>query len=162
MSYLETYNPQWPRWYLQLSEEIMRHVSVNVKLYHIGSTAIPHLMAKPCIDILAEVMDHKTALQMIQPLVDLGYEYRGAYGIEGRYYFAKSSPQKVHLHAFITGADEIDKHLHYVKVMSRNPEMVKLFSAIKQQIQHEYPSDKSRYQQQKGFFYERIFAKYPL
>ncbi len=94
-------------------------------------------------------------------MVGLGYQYRGEYGIKGRYYFAKTAPLKFHLHAFIQGAVEIDKHLYFVKFMSENPELVKEFSAIKQQIYRQYPSDKSRYQQEKAFFYEQIFAQYP-
>ncbi len=65
MSYLQPYNPKWPNWFQQQHDEIMAELNGGVKLHHIGSTVIVNLAAKPCIDILAEVVDHETALTMI-------------------------------------------------------------------------------------------------
>ena len=160
MSYIEPYNDQWPEWFRQEQQAITSQVTTEVTLHHIGSTAVPGFVAKPCIDVLAEVNDQNSAEAMIEPMQRLGYEYRGEYGIEGRYYFVKYTPKKFHVHTFVAGAEAIDKHLLYVDVMLSNPEMVRDFNDIKRQLSAQYPNDRQSYQKHKGHFYHDLFERY--
>ena len=133
-AYLQPYNPLWPKRFDQESELIIQATTLNLKLFHIGSTAVEGLYAKDCIDILGSLANIEQAKGIIKALGQLGYEYRGEYGISGRYYFAKSQPNKFHLHIYAQGAESIKKHLNYVKVMSENPKYVEEFNDLKQKL----------------------------
>jgi ribosomal protein S18 acetylase RimI-like enzyme len=53
---LSKYNPAWPQWYAEERDNLSRLLGDRiVRIRHIGSTAVPGLMAKPTVDILLEV-----------------------------------------------------------------------------------------------------------
>ena len=70
-----------PRWSLMFEEEAARVASVLnrdlvVRIDHIGSTAVPGLVAKPIIDLLVSVHSLVEARQVaVSPLEKLGYAY---------------------------------------------------------------------------------------
>ena len=50
---VENYNPKWIDFFLLEKKNIENTLNDNCKeIYHIGSTAIPNMIAKPIIDIL--------------------------------------------------------------------------------------------------------------
>ncbi|MGK7951652.1 MAG: GrpB family protein [Xenococcaceae cyanobacterium] len=50
------YNPQWKKAFEAESQQIAKALATNlVVVHHIGSTAIPHIYAKPIIDFLIEL-----------------------------------------------------------------------------------------------------------
>ena len=52
------YDPQWKTAFEAESQHIAKALATNlVVIHHIGSTAIPHIYAKPIIDFLIEVKD---------------------------------------------------------------------------------------------------------
>ncbi len=127
---------------------------IEINIHHIGSTAVVGLSAKNCIDMLGVVDDIENIDPMILPLIQLGYEYQGEYGVSGRVYFSKSSGPKCHLHVFQKGNPNIEKHLSYVRLMNKTPQLVDEFNQLKNKLHALYPNNKNRYQQEKAFFYE--------
>ena len=93
--YLFPYNAAWPGEYQVQAQQIAAACDDAVTLHHIGSTAVAGLYAKDCIDILGVVDKLERVQHFIRPLAALGFEYRAAYGIEGRAYIAKAQ-RKVH------------------------------------------------------------------
>jgi GrpB-like predicted nucleotidyltransferase (UPF0157 family) len=156
VAYLYPYNPQWHHRYLNEAEVIKQASVIDLDLYHIGSTAIKGMYAKDCIDILGVISSFNEGKKIIKHLESLDYEYRGEYGVKGRHYFSKNQPNKFHLHIFTQSSEEIIKHLHYVNVMSKSPKLVEEFNIIKQKIFKLHPTDKTKYQQQKSSFYEKV------
>ena len=52
---LSEHDPEWKHWYAEEKELLSRHFgTLPVRLHHIGSTAVPGLLAKPTVDILLE------------------------------------------------------------------------------------------------------------
>ncbi len=75
-------------------------------IQHVGSTSIPGIVAKPIIDVAIAVRDFDEVRICIEPLVRLGYEYRGEMGIPRRHFFTLGDPRTVHIHMNeITSAD---------------------------------------------------------
>jgi GrpB-like predicted nucleotidyltransferase (UPF0157 family) len=72
---MSPYDPGWPVSF----EREERRLSVALRpwlvapLEHIGSTAVPGLVAKPIIDIVAVVTDIGAAAAAVQPLAGLGW-----------------------------------------------------------------------------------------
>ncbi|MDQ7862221.1 GrpB family protein [Peribacillus frigoritolerans] len=67
-------------------EDIFGPEMMNV--YHIGSTAIPAIHAKPVIDILAVVKDVECVADFNKEMEEMGYDARGENGIAGRRFFS--------------------------------------------------------------------------
>ena len=154
--YIVPHNPQWKNIYKAESEKILRSVDIDIKLIHIGSTAIDGLYSKDCIDILG-VIDHvELARKLVIPLEDLGYLYKGEYGIQNRHYFSKALNPKVHLHICPLGHEQIERHLHFVNIMKSSEGLVKELNEVKAKLANN--SSKEVYQLQKKSYYEKILA----
>ena len=106
-------------------------------IHHIGSTAIPDILAKPIIDILLEVSDLAWLDQFAGALERLGYEAMGEFGIAGRRYFRKTSPDGVrthHLHAFLSGSPDVARHIAFRDYLKTYPDQARRYSELKQSL----------------------------
>jgi GrpB-like predicted nucleotidyltransferase (UPF0157 family) len=91
------YDPSWPGVF-EIEREVLSRVlgELAVEIHHIGSTAVPGLVAKPIIDILVEVHD-MAALDRLNPAMEaIGYDCMGEYGIPGRRYYRKGGDHRTH------------------------------------------------------------------
>jgi len=153
--YIHPHNDKWQLEFENEKAAIVAAYEGEIDIFHIGSTAIKGLYAKDCIDMLGVVKDISKVSSLKQNFVELGYEYRGEYGISGREYFAKKQ-RKVHLHIFNYGDVNVEKHLNFVNVMRGNAELINELNQIKQGLHAKYPNDRNSYQSEKEFFYNRI------
>jgi GrpB-like predicted nucleotidyltransferase (UPF0157 family) len=128
--------PHDPAWAAAFTAEAARlrpaFGACLVALHHIGSTSVTGLVAKPIIDLMAEV----TVLDAIDTAAVLGlaYEAMGAYGIEGRRYFRKidaAGRRTHHLHVFQTGSPHVTRHLAFRDYLRSHPEAVAAYAALK-------------------------------
>ncbi|WP_281255765.1 GrpB family protein [Shouchella patagoniensis] len=84
------YQPSWEDSYKQESiklEQVFQEDMIGI--YHIGSTSVPGLAAKPIIDLLIVLKSVEDADKKTAAIEKLGYEARGENGIAGRRYFQK-------------------------------------------------------------------------
>ena len=108
-----------------------------VAMHHIGSTAIPGIIAKPVIDMLAEVHSVAVLESQSQALAGIGYEALGEFGIAGRRYFRKDAPDgtRTHqLHAFAVGSHEIRRHLAFRDFLRAHPADAHAYAALKRAL----------------------------
>jgi GrpB-like predicted nucleotidyltransferase (UPF0157 family) len=156
MPYIHPHSLQWKRTFEAESDHIHKQVTIEIDLIHIGSTAVPGLMAKDCIDILGVVSQFDDGFKLNESLAKMGYESRGEYGIEGRHYFVKYKPQKIHLHVFAVGNVNIEKHLLFVKTLEDSPDRIKEFNQLKLDLLNQFPDNPKQYQKHKSSFYQSI------
>jgi len=69
-----------------------------LRIEHIGSTAIPGMVAKPIIDIMVAVVSLAVAAELIPVVGSLGYEYKPHDTIPERVYFAKERSPEYRTH----------------------------------------------------------------
>jgi GrpB-like predicted nucleotidyltransferase (UPF0157 family) len=75
---LVSYDEGWPQEFDAEAKRIRALIGERLlDIQHIGSTAIPGMIAKPVIDIAIAVRSAKDALACVAPLESLGYTYRG-------------------------------------------------------------------------------------
>ena len=73
---LVEYDPSWPEKFQREKQKIMEAIGQDVlAIEHIGSTAIPFMIAKPVIDIQIGVKTLRDAVPCIPKLEKLGYKY---------------------------------------------------------------------------------------
>lgn len=72
---LKEYNPDYAAWYQSAKEEILRVVDGAdvVRISHIGSSAVPGLLAKPIVDILLEISGCCNVTKLQEDLKRIGF-----------------------------------------------------------------------------------------
>ncbi|MCH8993496.1 MAG: GrpB family protein [Chloroflexi bacterium] len=128
------YEPNWPAAFEQERARIVAALGNVmedvVAIEHVGSTAVPGLAAKPIIDIMIGVRKLADGEQSVEPLVGLGYEYLGEYGIPGRFYFRKGSPRSHHVHLVHHNSDFWERHLLFRDLLREQPGLRDEYDAL--------------------------------
>lgn len=128
-----------------------------IKSYHIGSTAIQGLAAKPIIDILLVVKSLSKIDNYNNKLLQLGYESKGEYGEVGRRFFQKGGNNRTHhIHMFEAGNSEIQRHVLFVEYMNSHPEKALEYETLKRSLAVKYKSDPVNYSEGKSVFIKSI------
>ena len=72
---LRAYNPAYPQWYAEERERVLNAVERRcvVRFSHIGSTAVPGLIAKPVIDMLLEMDGCCNVTKLLEDLKTIGF-----------------------------------------------------------------------------------------
>jgi GrpB-like predicted nucleotidyltransferase (UPF0157 family) len=79
---LQPHNPEWIRKFAKEKALLLSSLhDCRISVRHVGSTAIPGLLAKPIIDIAIEAATFPPAGNIVSILAGIGYEYRGEAGI---------------------------------------------------------------------------------
>lgn len=103
------HNPEWRLWFEEEAIKLKSSLGHNcVNTYHIGSTAIPGLYAKPKIDIIAEVQSVPESHLSLQKI---DYEFRGEFNIPMRHFFRKKGPHDINLHVYEKGNPDIELNI---------------------------------------------------
>lgn len=94
-----------------------------INLFHIGSTSVAGLAAKPVIDILAVVADISRLDGREKAFAGAGYEAMGEFGLPGRRYFRKGGARRTHqIHAYqYDSVHEITRHLAFRDYLREMP-----------------------------------------
>lgn len=120
--------------------------SIVIAVHHIGSTAVPGLVAKPVIDILLEVSSLPGLDAQESRLEQLGYEIMGEFGIPRRRYFRKGSDARTHhIHAFRRGDAHVLRHLAFRDYLMAHPEISESYGKLKLMLANECAYDNDGY-----------------
>ncbi len=138
------YDPEWPLKYERERKAIAEILDGNgISIYHIGSTSVPGLAAKPIIDMMAVVRSLEKVDDARGKFSELGYEYLGEFGIAGRRYFRKGGDERTHqIHIF--QADDwnnIGRHLAFRDYMRTHEKERAEYAKIKTALAQRFPYD---------------------
>ena len=138
------YDPEWPLKYERERKAIAEILDGNgISIYHIGSTSVPGLAAKPIIDMMAVVRSLEKVDDARGKFSELGYEYLGEFGIAGRRYFRKGGDERTHqIHIF--QADDwnnIERHLAFRDYMRTHEKERTEYAKIKTALAQRFPYD---------------------
>lgn len=156
----------WPSQYLQVAAQL-RHALVpkDVRLEHIGSTAVPGLCAKPVLDILLGVPSLAEAEAFIPALVAAGFVYRPEHEslIADRRYFVRppGASLRVHLHAVVLGGALWRQHLHFRDRLRGDAQLMQSYAALKRHLAVVHAHDKAAYTEAKAPFIRQVLLSCP-
>jgi len=161
---LTEHDPAWAERYAQERECILSAVGQEniVRISHIGSTAVPGLIAKPTIDILLEITDTCDTERLKAALIADGYQFSPQpknppphmmfmkgytpRGFEG---------QAFHLHVRYSGDwDE----MYFRDYLISHPEIAKEYGELKARLRQEFEHDRDGYTAAKTEFVREITA----
>jgi GrpB-like predicted nucleotidyltransferase (UPF0157 family) len=132
------YDPSWSHEFAQIRKELkaaLNGVSF-VSIEHVGSTSIPHLAAKPILDI-----DVVATQEQLQPVLealqhpDLQLIYMGELGIADRHAFR--APQKLpvrNLYVCIEGSAALRNHLAVRDLLRIDEGLRREYGALKSEL----------------------------
>lgn len=148
------YNSKWPIDFKNESEKIHDILGVIANhIYHIGSTSVPGLKAKPIIDIMLEVTSFDALDSKAAAFEGLGYEVKGEFGMARRRYFRKGGMHRTHqIHAFESGDSHIIRHLAFRDYLIVNKNIANEYGALKSDLAKTCNNDINRYGDRKDEF----------
>lgn len=153
-------NAAWALAFEREASAVMDALSdLHIELHHIGSTAIPGIVAKPVIDMLCVVPMVEDLDVRAHRLVALRYEAMGEFGISGRRYFRRDALDgaRTHqLHAFAAGSPDVARHLDFRDYLRAFPAEAAAYEALKQRLAESCGSDMRAYSDGKTEFIRAV------
>ena len=127
---LHQYNSSWPIIYENRAKSIKEALNDNlIEIHHIGSTSVPSLSAKPCIDIIGVVQNFKAAIPALE---SIGYESRGEMHLPFREYYRHG--KEVNLHLYEKASPEVNLNIAFRNYLRAHPECVKEYQELKDNL----------------------------
>lgn len=153
------HNPLWIKKYEEESSLIKSILANNcIAIYHIGSTSVKDLAAKPIIDIMVVVRSLEKVDDAAKDFLKIGYEYLGEFGMTGRRYLRKGGDERTHqIHIF--QADDwnnIGRHLAFRDYMRTHEKEREEYAKIKIALAKRFPYDINGYCDGKENFVQEI------
>lgn len=141
------YNKDWPLMYEEEAKKLCKIFGSEViEVYHIGSTSVDGLIAKPVIDIMPVVTDVDRVDDFNTVMIDIGYEPKGENGLPGRRFFQKGGDERTHhIHFYGIGDTEIERHLAFRNYLRMHPDAVKKYGSLKKELSQRFPNDIEAY-----------------
>ncbi len=157
---LVPYTSEWKRYFEQERAALQAALRDKIlDIQHVGSTAIPGMLAKPIVDIAIAVADFDEARACIPLVEGLGYEYKGEFGIPHRHYFVKGDPRLFHLHMSEIDSLEWQNTLLFRDYLRDHPGAASEYAQLKQRLAARFPQDREAYLDGKTEFVEGILIK---
>ena len=154
---LAEHNPNWAKCYEE-EKDFLQSVFQEkaLRISHIGSSAVPGLLAKPTIDILLEVNKDCDLEAITERMLDEGYVvnmpksdlilYLKGYTPQG------FLGQAMHIHVRHVGDWG---ELYFRDYLIAHPNVMNEYAVLKRNLKEQYPNDRDGYTDAKGQFVQK-------
>jgi GrpB-like predicted nucleotidyltransferase (UPF0157 family) len=158
-------DPRWPALFQveadRLAAAEARAGLVRLKLEHVGSTAVPGLVAKPILDLLAGYPTGANLQTYLEVFVSLGYALRGPQGVADRELFVRGpeAARTHHLNLTEIGGTFWREHLAFRDRLRRDPAVTAAYAALKRDLAAHHDSDRGAYATGKAAFIAAVLSR---
>ncbi len=151
------YNPDWANQFEEYKLRIQK-VFPDFQIEHIGSTSVPGMAGKPCIDVLVIVDDIKTVEEHINDMEQTGFEYAGQFVMENSRLFRvmKDNTLLANVHFFPVGHLHNDEMISLRDYLRSHPEEAESYSKIKNELYSNYSNDYASYRKYKDEYMNEL------
>ena len=165
MFYVMDHDSLWEQAFYYEQSRLMHQLGfVFENIFHIGSTAIPSVKAKPVLDLLGIVPSLDIIDQYQKDLEALNYVWKGEYGISGRRYNSlyNSSFTKdyIHLHIFPKDHPDVKKQLIFRDVIRANPQLAQQYENLKLNLSSQFSDMREQYTSGKNEFIQFVLQQH--
>lgn len=128
---LVEYDPAWATRFEAERRRILDALGDCVRIEHVGSTAVPGLVAKPIVDIQVSVPDVRDESSYVPALVAAGYELR----VRARDHRMLRTPERdVHVHVCDVASDWERRHLTFRDWLRSSPADRDRYATVKRSL----------------------------
>jgi GrpB-like predicted nucleotidyltransferase (UPF0157 family) len=156
------YDPAWP---LLFETERARIAGLlpELRLEHIGSTAVPGMPAKPVIDCIATVPTMEAADRLVEQLCRHGYttsaEFNRALG-DRRWLMRHAGGRRTHhLHLVLEQSDRLAECVRFRDRLREHADLARRYAELKQQLADSVGPDREAYTAAKAGFIETVLGR---
>ncbi len=150
---LTKHNPCWADWYIEEVDCLRSFLPFNIQYFHIGSTAVKDIMAKPIIDILAVVDSHEDMVKSAEILKEHDYIIMSSSDRRislNKGYTEDGFAEKVfHIHIRLKG--DIDE-VYFKDYLIAHHQVAKEYENLKLKLWEEYEYNRDAYTDAKTSF----------
>jgi GrpB-like predicted nucleotidyltransferase (UPF0157 family) len=153
---LAGYDPAWPAAFAAERERLAPLLGA-LEIHHIGSTAVPGLLAKPIVDMVALVDDLDAP---VAALIDSGgYQYPWAFNatLAHRRFlcYPRASYRSHHLH-LVDDRAELERLLHFRDLLREDQGLADQYVALKRRLAARFREDREAYTEAKAPFIRSV------
>ena len=146
------YDPSWPAFYFAECERLAPLLP-GVRIYHIGSTAVPGLAAKPVIDMIALVDDLEANIGAV--VQRAGYQLPARFNVNlvhRRFLCYPTASYRTHHLHLVDKREDMDHCLRFRDSLRGNPTLAVEYAALKRVLARRYREDREGYTKAKSTF----------
>ncbi|MFX1560770.1 MAG: GrpB family protein [Promethearchaeota archaeon] len=162
---VEEYNPEWALWFETLCSLLKPILGEYViRIEHVGSTAVPGMLAKPIIDLNIVIRDEDFE-EVNSILSEIGFVHLGDLGITGREAFncvdpeLKSRLPPHHLYICDLHAEELNRQVTFRNYLRTHPDDANAYSEFKRHLVREYSGNRVSYIEGKDALVKEILER---
>lgn len=150
--------PHQEKWHELFTQEaaLIKQVLDSEAVEHVGSTAIPGILAKPIIDIAVSYSDKSQATRWISSLEKIGYEHKGEQGVPNRFFFVKGPEEKRTFYLHIVDKAEFKRLISFRDKLLSDTKLAKEYSDIKMELARNHSDDRKAYTHAKDEFIRKV------
>jgi len=156
---LSGYSPDWPSKFEAEKKFILEVAGLynHGSIEHVGSTAVPGLIAKPVIDIMFGVKSLEESKSAIEILANNGYCYFPYKG-DVMHWFCKPSNEfrTHHLHLIPFQSPLWNERIKFRDILRNNRKVAEAYSALKIELAKRYKDDRELYTSEKWPFIKQV------
>jgi GrpB-like predicted nucleotidyltransferase (UPF0157 family) len=154
-------DPAWPDMFADERQRLLDALPGRfIAIEHFGSTAVPGLLAKPVIDMLAGLATIDEAESLLGPLIALGYHYPAAFNAtlpDRRWLMRQHRGRRTHhLHLVRYGDAGWGRELRFRDVLRCDPGIAAQYARRKCELAAAHANDRERYTAAKGEFIKGV------
>jgi GrpB-like predicted nucleotidyltransferase (UPF0157 family) len=154
---LVEHDPGWTAEFQRLADVFAARLDdLLVSVEHVGSTAVPGLLAKPRLDIDLVIETRDRLVEVSGELESLGYCHLGDRGIPGREAFSRDDSSVPdagadrrwmphNLYVCARDSDELARHLAFRDALRADDDLAQRYGALKRRLAHEKGGDRDAY-----------------
>ncbi|NYH52179.1 MULTISPECIES: GrpB family protein [Nocardiopsis] len=132
---LVEYDTKWPYLFERESRRVAAALGDRILLFeHVGSTAVPGLAAKPCVDLLLVVADSSDEPAYMPDLEAVGYSLviREPDWYQHRVF--KGTEVNLNLHVFSEGCEEAERMRRFRDLLIDDADARERYAAVKREL----------------------------
>lgn len=128
---------------------------------HVGSTAIQGLAAKPVLDVLVLTERQADADACVEPLQEMGYDYRDDDPVPDRHFLAKGPAYGRTHYLSVTprGSQTHRDQIDFRDYLRSHPDVARKYERLKRDLASEHPENRRAYTARKAKFIRDVLDR---
>ena len=158
---LEDWSPGWAQAFLAKASAIRLALGDCAnRIDHIGSTSVPHLAAKPILDIQVSVADFDPFGPIEKAMATAGYRWRSDNpDLARRYFREQPGHERTHIHIRRSGSWHEQWALLFRDYMRTHPEEQMVYEELKRCLARRHGGDRKAYTAGKDDYFWRVIRQ---